>query len=92
MRYSYTGSSLGAELTEEEYAWLKTEQPRMFYLHPERKVYGYFAISSQFENLQRITTQYEIAIDFARCIKTFVPSRTCVILPAVEFTSSITIV
>lgn len=66
MRYSYTGSSLGAELTEEEYAWIKTEQPRMFYLHPERKAYGYFAISSQFENLQRITTQYEIAIDFAR--------------------------
>lgn len=37
-----------------------------FYLLHERKAYGYFSFSSEYENLQRITTSYEIAIDFAR--------------------------
>ena len=66
MRYSYTGATLGAELTEHEQLWLKQNQPRLFYLHDERKACGYFSFSSQYGDLEKITTSYEIAIDFAR--------------------------
>ena len=66
MRYSYTGASLGSELTIREQEWLKESQPRLFYLHDERKAYGYYTISSSYADFGKITTTYEIAIDFAR--------------------------
>lgn len=66
MRYSYTGSTLGAELTKQEQIWLKSHQPRLYYFHKERKAYGYYTFSSSYANYENITTTYEIAIDFAR--------------------------
>ena len=65
MRYSYSGKTLGCELTESEQLWLRNEQPQLFYLHKERKAYGFFSFKSVYNECQ-ITDRYEIAIDFAR--------------------------
>lgn len=73
MRYRYTGASLGAELTQDEQSWLKQNQPRLFYLHEERKAYGYFSFSMKHENFKKISATYEIAIDFARLEFDYLP-------------------
>lgn len=66
MRYSYTGKALGAELIQPEQDWLKKHQPNLFYFHNERKAYGYFSFSSRYKSYEKVSTYYEIAIDFAR--------------------------
>ena len=66
MRYSFTGKTLGCELDENEQLWLKTNQPQLFYLHRERKAYGYFSFNSVYDCGVHICDKYEIAIDFNR--------------------------
>lgn len=65
MQYSYSGKALVCELTQTEQLWLRNEQPQLFYLHNERKAYGYFSFNSVYNGCQ-ISDRYEIAIDFAR--------------------------
>lgn len=72
MQYSYTGKTLGYELTTEEQRWLKYHQPKLFYFHEERKAYGYFSFRSSFQNCV-IPDEYEIKIDFARLEYKMIP-------------------